>query len=57
MAKRGRKEINPNDKMTLVRVFTEKYKIDTIGEDVIKQKVNELINQLQEECKNVKDDK
>ena len=51
MAKRGRKEIDPNDKITLVRVFVKKSTIDLIGEDTIKQKVNELINQLQEEYK------
>ena len=47
MAKRGRKEIDPNDKQTLVRVYTKKSTIDLIGEDNIQKKCNDFINQLQ----------
>lgn len=47
MAKRGRKEIDPNEKQTLVRVWTKKSTIDLIGEDKLQNKCNELINQLQ----------
>ena len=47
MAKRGRKEIDPNEKQTLVRVWTKKSTIDLIGEEKIQNECNELINQLQ----------
>jgi hypothetical protein len=47
MAKRGRKQIDPNDKQTLVRVYTKKSTIDLIGEDNIQKKCSEFINQLQ----------
>ena len=47
MAKRGRKEIDPNEKTTLVRVWTKKSTIDLIGEEKIQNECNELINQLQ----------
>jgi hypothetical protein len=47
MAKRGRKQIDPNDKQTLVRVYTKRSTIDLIGEDNIQKKCNEFINQLQ----------
>ena len=50
MAKRGRKEIDPNEKTTLVRVWTKKPTIDLIGEDKIQKECNELINQLQAEA-------
>jgi hypothetical protein len=47
MAKRGRKQIDPNDKQTLVRVYTKRSTIDLIGEDNIQKKCNDFINQLQ----------
>jgi hypothetical protein len=47
MAKRGRKQIDPNDKQTLVRVYTKRSTIDLIGEYNIQKKCNEFINQLQ----------
>jgi hypothetical protein len=47
MAKRGRKQIDPNEKQTLVRVYTKKSTIDLIGEENIQKKINEIINQLQ----------
>jgi hypothetical protein len=47
MAKRGRKQIDPNDKQTLVRVYTKKSTIDLIGEEKIQKKCSEFINQLQ----------
>jgi hypothetical protein len=47
MAKRGRKQIDPNNKQTLVRVYTKRSTIDLIGEDNIQNKCNEIINQLQ----------
>jgi len=47
MAKRGRKQIDPNDKQTLVRVYTKKSTIDLIGVDNIQKKCSEFINQLQ----------
>jgi hypothetical protein len=47
MAKRGRKQIDPNDKQTLVRVYTKRSTIDLIGEDNIQKKCSEFINQLQ----------
>ena len=47
MAKRGRKEIDPNERTTLVRVWTKKSTIDLIGEEKIQNECNELINQLQ----------
>ena len=50
MAKRGRKEIDPNEKTTLVRVWTKKSTIDLIGEEKIQNECNELINQLQAEA-------
>ena len=50
MAKRGRKQIDPNDKQTLVRVYTKKSTIDLIGEDNIQKKCNEIINQLQSDA-------
>ena len=50
MAKRGRKQIDPNDKQTLVRVYTKRSTIDLIGEDNIQKKCNDFINQLQAEA-------
>jgi hypothetical protein len=50
MAKRGRKQIDPNEKQTLVRVYAKKSTIDLIGEDNIQKKCSEFINQLQAEA-------
>ena len=47
MAKRGRKQIDPNEKQTLVRVYAKRSTIDLIGEENIQKKINEIINQLQ----------
>lgn len=43
----GRKKIAPNEKTTLVRVWTKKSTIDLIGEEKLQNECNELINQLQ----------
>jgi len=37
MAKRGRTEVDPNEKITLVRLWVKKSTINTLGEDNIKQ--------------------
>ena len=50
MAKRGRKEIDPNERTTLVRVWTKKSTIDLIGEEKIQKELIEKINQLQAEA-------
>lgn len=47
--KRGRKAINPDDKMQLVRIYEKKSVIDLIGEDKIKSECAIRINQLQSE--------
>jgi hypothetical protein len=50
MAKRGRKEIDPNEKKTLVRIWTKKSTIDLLGEAEIIIELNKKINQLQSDA-------
>jgi len=46
---RGRKAIDPSEKKTLIRVFVKKKVIDKFTPEQLQDRVNQFINQLQEE--------
>jgi hypothetical protein len=45
----GRKAIDPSEKKTLIRVFVKQKIVDAFTTEQLQQKVNQFINQLQQD--------